>query len=175
MIGRGIDALAGALARLAVRERRLVALGAAVLALAGVVAGLVLPALDRREAARAGLAEAAALHGWLALRIAEAEALPPLPGDTAEAPDAGPDRPPPAGLAGVEASLVAAGLREAAAQISAEDSTGTVVLRFDAVAFTALMPWIDRVGPETGYRLAGLRLARTGSPGAVQAELRLAP
>ena len=69
---------------------------------------------------------------------------------------------------------LAAGLRAAASTL-ANTPEGGIALRFDAVAFEQLMPWLDRIEREAGYALAGLRLAALETPGMVLAEIRLDP
>lgn len=161
--------LARALLGLSPRERRLLAL----LALVGLPAALWLavaePLLERRDAARAALAEAEDLRAWLIAQRRVLEALP-APVD-AEAPRA-------EGLSRLEARLQAAGLTPdalgGAVQLS-DAGAGAVSLRLERVPFTALMGWLDRVEAEAGYRLANLSLGAAGDPGAVAADLRLEP
>jgi len=149
------------------RERLLLALLAVALLALGALEGVVRPVEARREAARAALAEVAALEVWLAARRLELAALPPAPGEAAPAAA-------PAGLGGLEERLVAHGLRAAVGFI-ANTAGGGVALRFQAVEFAPLMAWLEAVEAADGYRLAGLRLRRAEEGGTVEAEIELAP
>lgn len=147
------------------RERVLLALLAAVALPAAMAFGWLLPLQDDRRAAAAALAEAEALNTWIRDRQGEMAGLA----------RAGPDRSGgPVGASALEQSLVAARLRH---RLSALETTGEggVVLRFDAVAFTELMGWIDGQAPGWGYDIDALRLERSDTPAIVAARLVLAP
>lgn len=167
-----IAGLARLLARRSPRERLLLALlllGALPVAF---VALLALPLIDARAAAQADLAAARATQGWYAARQVEIAALP-QPGAT----PSGAGRPAaegvaPVGLGGIEARLIAAGLRPSVTLL-ANAPNGRVALSLQSVAFADLMPWIDGIGA-AGYGLAALRLERTG-PGRVEADVQLEP
>lgn len=162
------DGLAGQLARLSARERRLLALLVFLVLPLGAVYGVVLPMAERRADARIAVDEALALQGWVAARQAELAALPPEEGAAAPAEiDA-------IGISGVEASLLDAGLRDDVSLLS-NTAGGGVSLRFDAVPFTELMPWLDTMEAASGYAIASLRLMRGDGPDEVQAELQLEP
>ncbi|WP_334192600.1 type II secretion system protein GspM [Pararhodobacter sp.] len=162
-----IAALARQLARRSPRERFLLALlllGAVPLAFLSLLA---LPLNEARTAARADLDAARATQAWYIARQAEIAALP-QPG--VAPPEDG--RPAPVGLGGIEARLIAAGLRPSVTLL-ANAPNGRVALSLDSVDFADLMPWIDGIGA-AGYAVAALRFDRTG-PGTVDAELQLEP
>jgi len=143
------------------------------LALLGLAAteGVIGPLAARRAAARAALDEVAALEVWLAARRLDLALLP------APAPAGGPagsPAPPPAGLGGIEARLLAHGLRDAVGLVAATEGGG-VALRFPSVEFGPLMGWLDAVETGEGYRVAGARLRRGAEGGTVEAEIDLAP
>lgn len=159
--------LAEQLARLSARERRLLAVLAFLVLPLGLAWGVVLPMTERREAARQALDEAVALRGWLTARQAELAALPPETGPSTFAGDV-------VGISGIEASLVDAGLRGDVSLLSNAPGGG-VTLRFDAVSFLALMPWLEETEARSGYLVAGLRLAQGDAPDEVLAEVQLEP
>ncbi|WP_417625848.1 type II secretion system protein GspM [Pararhodobacter aggregans] len=162
-----IATLARQLARRSPRERLLLALlllGALPLAF---VVLLALPLLESRAAAGADLAAARATQAWYSARQAEIAALPDpraAPSDAA--------RVVPVGLGGIEARLIAAGLRPAVTLL-ANAPNGRVALSLQAVAFADLMPWIDGIDA-AGYGVAALMIERS-APGVVDAELQLEP
>lgn len=147
------------------RERYLLALLAGILVIAALWGGTG-PLRDHRDAAEAAVAEARALQGWLQARRAE---MPPLPAPPSLVPGNGPAR-----ISDIEASLVAAGLRDTVSHL-ANTPDGGVALRFDAVAFSRLMPWLDRITATEGPVLTAFRLVATEAPDMVQAELQLDP
>jgi type II secretory pathway component PulM len=163
-----IAALASALARRSARERALVAVLLLLVlpfAAAFLIGG---PLLDRRDAARAERAEAEVTRAWYRTRQAEVAALPrvdPVASARAIAP---------AGLGGIEDRLIDAGLRDAVSQL-ANAQGNRVALTFESVAFEALMPWLEGIEAEAGYRVASLTITRTDDPGAVDADLQLEP
>ena len=153
------------LARLAPRERLLIAvLVFAVLPLALWFAVLA-PLQERRAAAVTELQEAQALHGWVSARAAEMTAL-------AANETTGPRTP--IGLSALEQSLVAADLRGDVSAL-ANSGDGGIELRFDAVAFDALMGWLSLQDPAWGYDIVTLRLLRDDAPGIAAADLLLQP
>lgn len=160
-----IAGLARQLARRSPRERLLLALlllGALPLAF---VVLLALPLLESRAAAGAELAAARATQAWYIARQGEVAALPGPGG----APSG---RAAPVGLGGIEARLIAAGLRPAVTLL-ANAPDGRVALSLQSVAFADLMPWIEGIDA-AGYAVAALRLERTG-PGRVEADVQLEP
>ena len=158
------------LAGLSRRERLMLALLVGLALPIAVVQGLALPLLARQEAARAAVAEAEALRLWLGARQAE---LALLPAPDAPAPE-GQGRTP-VGLSALEAGLGEAGLRDALVMLARPTGTD-ITLRFEQVAFGALMPWLEMSEHGTGYGLASLRLMRSdGDAGLVDAEVRLEP
>lgn len=159
--------LARALMGLSPRERRLIALLVVVALPAALWLALAEPLLARRAEARAALAAAEDLRGWVLARGAELAALP------AAAPVSAPA---PVGLGGIESRLAAAGLVGPGAPAQLADAgEGAVALRLPAVEFTRLMDWLDRIEAEAGYRTAALALTATDPPGTVAADLRLEP
>lgn len=158
-----IGALARFLNERSGRERALLA-ALALVALPLAFALLVaLPLIGARQAARADLAAAEAEQGWYRARQVEIAALP----------QAGQPMAVTAGLGGIEAALVEAGLRGAVTSL-ANAPEGGVALALAGVDFAALMRWVEATPGTTGYRLAGLRLLRA-APGLLDAEIVLAP
>lgn len=160
-----------ALARLAPRERALVALLVFGVVPLGLWFGVLAPLQERAAAAEARRAEAHALALWVAERAAEMPApvseATPGPADPAAVP-------PPIGTAGIEASLRAARLRPVLSALEAQEG-GRLALRFDAVAFQDLMRWITRADPGWGYTIRQLRLTARDAPGMVEARIVLEP
>lgn len=159
--------LAQALASLSGRERGLLAALVLVALPAGLWLGLAEPLLERRDRARAALAEARALDLRVRQLADDLAALPALADAARIAPE---------GAGGIEARLQAAGLTEAdlGAPVRLTDAgEGALALGFEQVEFTALMAWVASVEAEAGYRLAGLRLHPLGQAGLVEASLRL--
>ncbi|PWJ15797.1 type II secretion system protein GspM [Jannaschia seohaensis] len=162
MSARLIDALLA----LSGRER----VGLAILVLValplGLGFGVLLPLEERAQAARAARVEAVALQVWVRERAAEMAALGP-----ARAPRAAAE---PIGTGGIEQRLIAAGLRGAISQLSA-DAQGRVQLRFDVVGFERFARWLSDTDPHWGYEIAAFRLEALDRPGMVAASLILAP
>jgi len=162
------DGLAGKLARMSARERRLLALLVFLVLPLGAVYGVVMPMAERRAEARLAVDEALALQAWVSARQIELAALP------AETGPATPAEVEAIGISGVEASLVDAGLRREVSLL-ANSPGGGVSLRFDSVYFTELMPWLDAMETGSGYAIASLRLLRGDDADEVQAEVQLEP
>ena len=163
------DRMIDLLLRLSPRERILLAMMGAVLLPGALWLGVGEPLLARHAAALEARREAEALGLWLVDRAAEqAQIAATTPGAPA------PGGADPIGISGLEQSLVAAGLRPQVSELSAQ-SGGGVRLRFDAVQFTRLANWLSASDPGWGYDIAALRLERTDAPGAVAADLTLAP
>ncbi|SFE40997.1 type II secretion system protein GspM [Roseivivax sediminis] len=154
-----------ALLRLAPRERFLLGVLVLLALPAAVAFGVLLPLVEERRAAEAALAEARAVNVWVTERAAEMAALAP-------AERAGPRDP--VGLAGLERSLIGAGLRDVVAELS-NASGGGVTLAFDDAPFTDLAAWLDTSDPYWGYDIEELLLERSDAPGLVRADLRLVP
>lgn len=159
--------LAEQLARLSGRERRLLALLVFLVLPVGLAYGVVLPMNERRDAARQTLDDAVTLRAWLVERQAELAALPPETGPETFSGEV-------VGISGIEASLVDAGLRGDVSLLSNAPGGG-VSLRFDAVSFVDLMPWLEETEARSGYQVAGLRLAQGDAPDEVLAEVQLEP
>jgi type II secretory pathway component PulM len=163
-----IAALASSLAQRSARERGLVAVLLLLVlpfAAAFLIGG---PLMDRREAARAERAEAEVTRAWYRVRQFEVAALPR--GEAGERERAAA----PVGLGGIEERLIGAGLRDAVSQL-ANAQGNRVALTFEGVAFEALMPWLEGIERDAGYRVAALTVTRTDDPGAVDADLQLEP
>ncbi len=150
------------------RERVLLALLVALALPAALALGLLLPLQNDRRAAAAALEEAAALNAWIRDRQREMAGLAGAAPEGPEEPDG------PVGASALEQSLVAARLRPRLSALET-DGEGGIVLRFDEVAFTELMGWIDDQAPGWGYRIAALGLERSDTPAMVAARLVLAP
>jgi len=157
------------LAGLSRRERLLLALLVFLALPLALLQGIALPLLARQEAARAAVVEAEALRGWISERQVELALLPAPDTIASDSPTRAP-----AGLGALEAGLIDAGLRQALVTLANPSGT-SVSLRFDGVAFARLMPWLDGLESEMGYRLASLRLTRADTVGLVDAEIQLEP
>jgi type II secretory pathway component PulM len=154
---------ADALLALSRRERRLIGLLVGVVIPLAVVFLVLAPIREaQREAAR-DLASRRAQLDWIAT---QAELHPPVPESTGATSGA------PGGLAGLEQSLVSAGLRE---QVSALTNRrdDAVELRFDSIAYGALMPWLDKVARDVGYVPTTFTIEATPVSGTVSARLIL--
>ena len=160
------DKILDFLLRLAPRERGLLGLLILVVLPAALVLGWLMPLAETREAAAAELAEAQALEAWVVERQAEKAALT-TPVEQGELP-------PPAGVSALEQSLIKRKLRASLSGLETRDA-GVIALRFDEVAFTDLMRWMDREDPDWGYRITELRIERTERPAYVEARLTLQP
>lgn len=161
---RSADRLAQALVTRTARERWLIALLMGIVVPVGLIAAVAQPMAAARTAALAELDSARDLADWVAERRA---VLPPLP--AARTAVANVD---PIGISGIEASLVAAGLRPAVASLS-NAPDGGISLRFESVQFSLLMPWVDDTEALSGYVLSAFRIAALDRPDLVQAELEL--
>lgn len=147
------------------RERVLLALLGAVVLPVGLWLGLVQPLLGARDTARTALAEALIAREWIDARVQESGRLAQIgPGAGAA----------PIGIAGLERSLIEAGLREAVSELTRRGDD-EIELRFDAVGFTRLGDWLGRVSPGWGYAISGLRIERGAEPGLVSARFSLSP
>jgi general secretion pathway protein M len=156
--------LALALSALSGRERWLLALLVAVALPAAIWLALAEPLVKRRAEARTALAQAADTRAWLISQRAVLAALPPPP----------PPGPPPEGLGGLEARLATLNLPRGAGQL-ADAGDGAVTLRLTSVPFVDLMPWLEGVQAQAGYRLAAITLTTGPGPALVTADLRLEP
>lgn len=164
-----IDALARLLAARSPRERWLLALAALVGVPLALIALVALPLVEERARAADDLAIARAGSDWFRDRQG---AIAALPDSSAPAPAAIPAAiPASTGLGGIEAALIAAGLREAVALL-ANTPDGRVSLVLGAVPFEVLMPFVEALPHTTGHHLSALRLTRAG-PGLVEAQLQL--
>lgn len=157
--------LAYALAQLSDRERWLLAVFALVAAPVGVIFLAVLPMLDARDAAQRQAREAEALLAWVADQV---RVMPEDAGPTgAEA-----SAPATLGIAAIEDSLVAAGLRDQVAQL-ANRGDGGVDLSLQDAPFDLLSQWLRQMEGRWGYRLAAFRF-EASDPGLVNAVFELA-
>lgn len=158
--------LTDSLAALSGRERRLVGLLIGLALPLAAVFLLILPLIEARQAASQRMAEARDLHLWVAT---QARLYPPS--ERAETPaGARPD----ASMAGLEQSLVAAGLREAVAALS-NQGADRVALRFERVGFDGFISWFAALDETTGYRPESFTIEAAGTPGHVAAALVLEP
>lgn len=130
---------------------------------AGVLFGIALPLLERRDESRQQLADLLEQQIWLDQRMAEFRRL----GPSAEGASTGGP-----GLVEVEQSLVEAGLRGAVTRL-ANLGDGGIDLRMEDVDFGDLAAWLD--GLEAGWPLAirSFRMVRAETPGRVGVDLQL--
>lgn len=152
------------LALLTARERWLLGVLVAVVLPVALVAGVLLPLLDARTAARQAAAEARADLDWIAAQVAGLPAGGLAPAAAAVAP---------VGLAELERGIVAAGLREGLGILS-NRAGGGVDLGFEDVAFDPLARWMAGVERTAGYRIAVMQVERL-APGRVRALFQLEP
>lgn len=160
------DRLLHTLLNLTSRERILLAVLGLVCLPLGIAFGVMFPLSDtlartEREAATAG-----ALLAWVE---DEVQRLPLEVRDAAPA-----DAAAPIGLAGIERSLVAAGLRQRIVEL-ANRRAGEIEIALDPTAFTTLASWLESVEQDGGYAIAALRLEAADREGEVTARLTLAP
>lgn len=161
--------LADWLAGRSARERRLLVLTVVAALPLGAVFGIAVPLAEERAAARQEVAEAQALHQWVADQHRQhAARLLRQPQATAVHPRE------PIGVSGIERSLRAAGLGTAVTRLT-EAGDGTVNLGFEAVAFVDLAEWLDAENPVWGYEMVSFRIVRGETPGEVAADLALEP
>ncbi|WP_417525317.1 type II secretion system protein GspM [Marinovum sp.] len=158
--------LTDSLAALSGRERRLVGLLVGLALPLAAVFLLILPLVEARQAAMQRLAEARDLHLWVAT---QARLYPPARGSETPA-SARPD----ASMAGLEQSLVAAGLREAVTALS-NQGADRVALRFERVSFDGFMRWFAALEATAGYRPENFTIEDAGTPGHVAVALVLEP
>lgn len=149
------------------RERFLLGLLGMIILPLAVIFVLLLPLQQTRDAARVARAEAQALQEWVYARAAEQP--PQVTGVSAAAPQV-----PPIGSAGIEAGLIAAGLRGNIAGLDVRDG-GVIVLRFDVVEFVPLANWISDASRGWGYDITGFHIQAGSEPGLVAASLTLTP
>lgn len=156
MIEAGIQYWRG----LAARERRMVTLAGAVLALAVVYLGLFEPAWQGRQKLRTELPALRAQLAQVAALADEARQLGGL------APVAGSVD---ALKRSIEQSVRQAGM---ASNLDAfEVSDGLFDLRFKSVAHAAWLEWLDTTVRETRLRVATVSVTREASPGVVSVRL----
>jgi type II secretory pathway component PulM len=158
--------MAAGLAGLSGRERLLIGLMAGVVAPVAVVIGVLLPLHDRLSVARADAAAALDLRTWVHRRIAD---LPP---------DAGLAQRPSAvaaiGIAGLEQTLVQAGLRAQVTRL-ANRPGGGIDLGLEGAGFSGFATWLAETEAGAGYSIAALRIDALAAPGTVRAVLVLEP
>lgn len=153
------------LLHLAPRERWLLAALFGLILPAGLLFGLLLPLEEAKRMQVAEQTEAIALNLWVQERVRDF-------GQVAQITDEGVRAA--IGTAGVEQSLIAAGLRSSVTELSAS-SDGKIELRFDEVRFTRLMNWLSQADPAWGYEIAQFRFEAVPSSGNVAAMLALVP
>ena len=156
--------LAYTLAQLSMRERALLAVLALVAIPAAIVFFAVLPMIEARNSATARAQESEILLAWVVDQVR----ITPISEDGAgqEADSSA------IGIAGIEDSLVAGGLRDRVAQL-ANRPDGGVDLALDDAPFTALTDWLQSMETTSGYQITAFRLDAT-SPGLVNAVFELA-
>lgn len=145
------------------RERLLLAVLCLVVLPLGLWTALLQPMQDRRLAARSDLAEALILQQWVNDRAHESQRLI-LAGSGADTP--------PIGIAGLEQSLIEAGLREDISELTRRGDRD-IELRFDAVGFVDLGDWLSRVSLSWGYEISSFRIERGDKAGVVAASFSL--
>ena len=154
------------LAGLSTRERLLagaaLAIGAAVLLYIAVVE----PLSAARHESSARLAARIELLEWITERAAEAQGLRASLGDHGTGPRATGT----AGIAQIEASLDARGLRSALTRLTPQPG-GRFEARFEDVPYTALIGWLGEGGRHSGAAVASIVIEATGRPDRVNAEL----
>lgn len=155
--------LAYTLAQLSGRERALLAVLALVAIPAAVIFFAVLPMLDAKARAEARAQDSASLLSW----VSEQVTLTPVSGDNVE----GAENSSAIGIAGIENSLVGAGLRDQVAQL-ANRPDGGVDLSLDDAPFEALTAWLEDLQDSSGYQITAFRLD-AASPGLVNAVFEL--
>lgn len=131
---------------------------------------VVLPAMDARQDARIARQAAQSERAWYLERQAEIARLPQAGGgqpasETSIAP---------VGLGAFDAQLQEAGLLSAVTRLENAQDQG-LSISFEAVEFTTLLPWLDGLETQSGYRVAQLRLRAGDISGQVNADLSLRP
>lgn len=147
------------------RERILLAALALVAFPVAVWVGVLHPLIERRDAARTELADALVLRQWV-LDGAETAARLRQAGQGADTR--------PIGIAGLENTLIAAGLREHVTDL-ARRGGDVIELRFEDVPFAALGQWLGDVSLGWGYDISLFRVERGTAPGVVEASFNLVP
>lgn len=150
---------------LAARERRLLGFGAAVLAAAALYAGVWSPLDDERARLRTATAAARADLAWMRAAAARLDAVPVARAAGAAGAVAGPL---PRRL---EQSAQAAGISASLRQLDA-GADGRLAVRFEAVAFDALLPWLETLAAQ-GVRVVQFDIEREPGAGRVSARLVL--
>lgn len=158
-----------ALSGLSQREHRLLAVMFALALPAAIVFLGVLPLLEGRNKARAQLADARALDVWV---NTQAKTYRAAQQDRRGAQISERQNTPPLGIAGLEKSLITAGLRRNVKEL-ANRSEGAVTLSFDAVRFSSLTGWINEMSPIWGYQMASFSFERGELPDSVAASFTL--
>lgn len=148
------------------RERWLMAGLAGLVVPLAVVMLWVLPLLETRATAQAGVTAARDLRLWVGERVAEKAAL------DAHLPAAGAQAPAALGISGIEQSLIAAGLRDQVTRLANRDGGG-IELGFDAVEFRPLSDWLDQTTQSWGYDIDSFRFDATDRAGTIAASFLL--
>jgi type II secretory pathway component PulM len=157
-----ITALAAILAKLNRRERALLLLLCVIVVPASIWFLWAKPLMFARDAAKHQLAEAQAIDQWVAARDADFKALGERVRGAA-----------PIGIAGIERSLLEAGLRVAVDTLE-EGREGRIVLSFRSVSFREFAAFAERIAPEFGYNIAALGIEAGDAPDIVSVSLELA-
>jgi type II secretory pathway component PulM len=165
-MGEGVIDL---LLRRSARERLLL-LGLAVIGVPLVLFLYVFePLVVARSEASARLDSAERLHALVAERNADYAALSPGARSRADGTVVAP-----IGIAGLEASLDAAGLRQSLSDL-ARGGDEVIELSFQEVEFVRLGQWLGAVVPDWGYRIDAFRIEAGPRPGHVDADYTLVP
>lgn len=155
--------LTDAMRALSPRELRLIGVFAGIVAPLAAIFLVLVPMVEGQRAAERELDSKRAQLRWVE---AQARLHPPVMDIS------GPSRSDGGGLSALEQSLVAADLRRLVSALT-NRRDGAVELRFDRIAFGALMPWLAQVARDIGYSPAAFTVEATSSPGIVAATLIL--
>ena len=166
MIERMRRLLAGSPARERLLLGAALAIGATVLLFVGVVEPL---SAARRESA-ATLTDRIELREWITARAAEAKALRESLGDRAAGTGTAAGA---AGIAEIEASVGARGLRPALTRLTPQPG-GRFEARFEDVSYTALVGWLAESSRRSGVTVTSIVVEATGGADRVDAELSAA-
>lgn len=163
-----LEGLAYRLAQTTPNARRLLAVLVVVFIPMLLVSSVILPLFEARRAAEDAVAEAEALYRWVHSQAAQlpASAFSEISTVT-EAQD-------PAGIGRLEDSLAEAGIRDKVNRLS-NRRNGEIDMAFDAVAFDALIQWLEATSTGWGYDIARLTIERGEISGQVSGSLHLVP
>ena len=152
------------LAGLSARERLLVVAALAIGATAALFIGVVEPLSAARHETAARLADRIELLEWISTRAAEAKALHESLGDGGTGTATGA-----VGIAEVEASVSARGLRPALTRLTPQPG-GRFEARFEDVSYTTLVGWIAESSRRSRVTVTSIVIEATGRLDRVDAE-----